>query len=65
MAAVRTPKEAVRQLLEVPPDDCSFEETLYRIYVRQKVAEGLSLPIRLRCTISGRFIDEHPLHLVS
>ena len=40
VAAVLTPKEAVRQLLEVLPDDCSFEEILYRIYVQQKVAKG-------------------------
>ena len=35
-----TPKEAVRHLLEVLPDDCSFEEILYRIYVQQKVSKA-------------------------
>ena len=40
MSTVVTPKEAVCHLLEVLPDDCSFEEILYRIYVQQKVAKG-------------------------
>lgn len=33
-------KEAVREILEQVPDDASYDEIHYRIYVRQKIAEG-------------------------
>ena len=34
-------KEEVQQLLELLPDDVSFEDIQYHLYVRQKVAEGM------------------------
>lgn len=37
-----TAKADVRQLLDELPDDASFEEIQYRIYVRQKIERGLS-----------------------
>ena len=36
-----TAKEEVRRLLDVIPDDASFEDIQYHIYVRQKVERGL------------------------
>jgi predicted transcriptional regulator len=33
-------KQLVRDVLESLPDDCSVEEIQYRIYVRQRIAEG-------------------------
>ena len=36
-----TAKEEVRKLLDVIPDDASFEDIQYHIYVRQKVERGL------------------------
>jgi len=36
-----TTKEAVRSLLERLPDNCSFEEIQYHLYVLAKVQQGL------------------------
>jgi predicted transcriptional regulator len=36
-----TPKEEVRKLLDQLPDDSSFEEIQYHIYVREKIERGL------------------------
>lgn len=35
------PKEEVRRILDQLPDDVSFEDIHYHIYVRQKVQDGL------------------------
>ncbi len=34
-------KEDVRQMLDKLPEDASYEDIQYHIYVRQKVARGL------------------------
>lgn len=34
-------KETVRKILEELPEDCSLEDVLYRLYVRQRVEAGL------------------------
>ena len=36
-----TAKEEVRKILEQLPDDVSFEDVQYHIYVRQKLERGL------------------------
>jgi predicted transcriptional regulator len=36
-----TAKNDVRELLEELPDDASYEEIQYRIYVRQKIEKAL------------------------
>jgi len=36
-----TAKEEVRKLLEQLPDDSSFEDIQYHIYVREKIERGL------------------------
>lgn len=36
-----TAKEEVRRLLETLPDDSSFEDIQYHIYVREKIERGL------------------------
>jgi hypothetical protein len=36
-----TPKEEVRKLLENLPDDSSYEDIQYHIYVREKIERGL------------------------
>lgn len=36
-----TAKEEVRKMLERLPDDSSFEDIQYHIYVRQKIERGL------------------------
>lgn len=35
------PKEEVRQLLDTLPEDASYEEIQYHIYVRQAIQRGL------------------------
>jgi predicted transcriptional regulator len=37
-----TAKDEVRQLLEDLPEDASYEDIQYRIYVRQKVENSLA-----------------------
>lgn len=34
-------KEAVLELAQRLPDDCTWDEVMYRIYVRQKIEAGL------------------------
>ena len=36
-----TAKEEVRKMLEQIPDDLSFEDIQYHIYVREKIERGL------------------------
>ena len=36
-----TPKEEVRKMLERIPDESSFEDIQYHIYVREKIEHGL------------------------
>ena len=36
-----TAKEEVRKILDEIPDDASFEDIQYHIYVRDKIARGL------------------------
>ena len=36
-----TAKEEVRKMLEQLPDDASFEDIQYHIYVREKIERGL------------------------
>ena len=40
-ASVRLPKEEVKRLLDELPDDSTFGDIQYHIYVRQKVQQGL------------------------
>jgi predicted transcriptional regulator len=35
-------KQAVRDLLDKLPDDCTLEEVLYHLYVLQQISQGLS-----------------------
>ena len=35
-------KDAVKALLDRLPDDCSLEDVLYHLYVKQKVEAGLA-----------------------
>jgi hypothetical protein len=40
------PKEEVRRLLEMLPDDASFEDIQYHISVQQKIDRGLAASAR-------------------
>lgn len=35
-------KQAVRELLDKLPDDCTFEEVSYHLYVLQRISQGLA-----------------------
>lgn len=37
-----TVKEQALQLIQSLPDDCTLEEIRYRLYLQEKVAEGLA-----------------------
>lgn len=51
-----TAKEEVRKLLDHIPDDASFEDIQYHIYVRQKVERGL------QDVEEGRILTETEVH---
>ncbi len=38
---MNTAKEEVRKMLDQIPDDASFEDIQYHIYVREKIEQGL------------------------
>ncbi|HIJ54808.1 MAG TPA: hypothetical protein HPQ03_01650 [Deltaproteobacteria bacterium] len=38
---MQTAKQEVRELLETLPDDSTFEDIQYHLYVRQKVEQGI------------------------
>jgi len=38
---MRTAKEEVRKMLDQIPDDATFEDIQYHIYVREKIERGL------------------------
>ncbi len=40
-ASMSTPKDEVRKLLDRLPDEASFEDIQYHIYVREKIERGL------------------------
>jgi len=39
---MQSTKETVRAILDRLPDDCSLEDVLYHLYVRQRVEAGLA-----------------------
>jgi predicted transcriptional regulator len=54
MAAPR-PKEEVRRLLDTLPDEASYEDIQYHIYVQQKIDRGLEASER------GDFISDEEI----
>ena len=49
------PKEEVRRLLETLPDEASYEDIQYHIYVQQKIDRGLEASDR------GDFISDEEI----
>lgn len=39
---MQTAKQEVQELLQELPDDATLEDIQYRIYVKQKIAQGLA-----------------------
>lgn len=37
---MKTVKEEIRSLIDSLPDDATWDQVMYEIYVRQKIAEG-------------------------
>lgn len=37
-----TPKQAAKQLIEQLPDQVSWDDIMYELYVKQKIEEGLA-----------------------
>jgi len=50
-----TAKEEVRKMLEQIPDDSSFEDIQYHIYVREKIEHGL------KDIEEGRILDQEEI----
>jgi len=50
-----TAKEEVRSLLDKLPDDVSFEDIQYHIFVREKIERGL------RDAEQGRWVDQEEI----
>ena len=48
-------KEQVRELLEVLPDDVTFDEVHYHIFVREKIDQGF------RDIVEGRIVSEEEM----
>lgn len=44
-------KDEMRDLVEQLPDECTWDDVIYRVYVRQKIAAGLS------DVAAGRVVD--------
>jgi predicted transcriptional regulator len=40
-ASMRTAKDEIRSMLDALPDDASFEDVQYSIYVRERIERGL------------------------
>ena len=49
------PKEEVRRMLETLPDEASYEDIQYHIYVQQKIDKGLEASAR------GDFISDEEI----
>jgi predicted transcriptional regulator len=49
------PKEEVRRLLDTLPDEASYDEIQYHIYVQQKIDQGLEASER------GDFISDEEI----
>jgi len=52
---MRTAKEEVRRMLDQIPDDATFEDIQYHIYVRQKIDRGLDDVARGRVLTEEEF----------
>ena len=50
-----TAKEEVRKMLDSLPDEVSYEDIQYHIYVRQKVQKGLD------AVSEGKVISQHEI----
>ena len=50
-------KEEVRKLLDQLPDDSSFEDIQYHIYVREKIQRGLE-DVRAGRTLSEEEVEQ-------
>ena len=44
---MQTAKQEVQELLQDLPDDATFEDIQYHIYVKQKISQGLADSMRL------------------
>lgn len=58
-----TAKEEVRRLLDALPDDASFEDIQYHIYVREKIERGLDA-VKAGQTVSQADAEERLSHWI-
>ena len=51
-------KDAILEIAKDLPDDCSWEEVMHRIYVREKIEAGLRAADEGRVTDHDEFFKE-------
>ena len=51
-------KEAILEIAKDLPDECSWEDVMYRIYVREKIEAGLKAADEGRVTDHDEFFKE-------
>ncbi len=56
--ARRVPEDTIRALLDRLPDNCTFEDVLYHLYVLNAVAEGQGEAARGATIPHGRVVEE-------
>jgi hypothetical protein len=57
VSVVQSPKNDVLKIVERLPDDASYEDIQYHIYVRQKVLRGLKA-LKRGDTMTQREVDQ-------
>lgn len=61
MASAReTPKETARRIINILPDQATWDDILYALYVRQKIERGLSDAATDRTVSHDRLKDALP-----
>lgn len=63
---LQTAKQAARQIIELLPDQASWDEIMYQLYVKQKIEMGLS-DVRAGRTVShqevkAELLGDHDPH---
>ena len=54
-------KQELKDIIDVLPEDVSFEEAVYQIYVRQKIAMGLKDCAEGRTGPHEAILEKYPL----
>ena len=56
MSQATSVKDEIRRLIDELPDDCTWDDAMYRIYVRQVIEAGLA------DVTAGRTVSHEDIH---